>query len=244
MIKTVVMRRIIQIEETVNHEETREEYWKDFQTAFMDCMGLLTKYVNNDKILDVLFPEFNLLRSKIKDRKYRDNMRAALKHVMTILKKGDFALAFQTGACSLCDDYFTTSSGQADERKLKKHLSSVHNIRTWCTGGANCTCIKDKKDQEVCLRELGECDPEDLVKEYKCRVLDCGSTFQCHDRLVQHSRAAHDVTANLKEAICLCCRQLWRSKCELYRHLYRNPDHKRAAEKALIQKGHENWCST
>ena len=242
MIKTVVMRRIIQIEETKNSEEERKAYWEDFQTSFMDCMGLLTKYVNNGKILDVLFPQFNLLKSKVKDRNYLNNMKAALKHVMTILKKGDFALAFQAGACCLCDEYFTGRSGQADERRLKKHLASAHNIRTWCTGGATCTCIKDKEGQDVCLLELGECDPGELEKEYKCRVTDCASSFLCHDRLVQHLRDVHHLFAHMKHAICPYCCQSWRSKCELYRHLYRTHDHKRAAERALIQKGHENWC--
>ena len=244
MIKTVVMRRIIQIEERNFTFEERKEYWQDFQTAFMDCMALLTKYVNNDKILDVLFPRFNLLRSKIKDSKYRSNMKAALKHVLTILQKGDFDLAFQPGACSLCDEYFTTSAGQSDEKKLKAHLASAHALRTWCTGGATCTCIKDKAGQDMCLLDLGKCEPGELEKEYKCRVGDCGSTFQCHDRLVQHCRDAHHLTANLKHAICPHCHTTFRSKCELYQHIYRkNPEHKGAAEKALIQKGHGNWCN-
>ena len=113
----------------------------------------------------------------------------------------------------------------------------MHDIRTWCSGGATCTCSKDSNELEVCIRALGECNPEEREKDYPCEI--CDKTFQCHDRLVQHIRNVHKMRAMLRNALCPHCKKRIMTKCGHSNHIWiKHPEFREAAEMTLNDKGH------
>ena len=135
MIKSIVMEKIMMVE---------DEYWNNLETAFVECTRLLIQRVKKRKIFDIIFPTFNILKNKIKDETYLDNMNKALANIKTLINDltQNIDILFYKGACCICNAKFTNSDGSCNEKGMKKHLATVHDIRTWCSGGITCTCIK------------------------------------------------------------------------------------------------------
>lgn len=235
MIKTVVMYKILAVGD--------DDYWNNLEKPFEECTELLVEFIKRRQISDVIFKSFNILTNKIKDETYLDNMDIALRNISCLLQDGDIDILFAIGVCSFCNQCFTNPDGDCDEKALKRHLAEEHDIRTWCNGGATCTCTKDPNEMEVCVRALGECNPEDREKDYHCTL--CDKIFACHDRLVQHVRNVHKERAMLRNALCPHCHRRIMTKCGLCNHIWiKHPEFREAAEMTLNDKGHEKLVAS
>eukprot|EP00092_Neocalanus_flemingeri_P068060 GFUD01083118.1.p1 GENE.GFUD01083118.1~~GFUD01083118.1.p1 ORF type:complete len:399 (-),score=101.42 GFUD01083118.1:185-1381(-) len=236
MIKTVVMHKILAVRD--------DDYWNNFEKAFEECTELLIRSVKRRNISDVIFPSFNILINKIKDKNYLENMDRAMKNIQLLIHDDHHIdTLFAVGACSFCYQIFTKSDGTSDEKFLKKHLAMDHDIKTWCSGGVTCTCTTNSNEMEVCMRSLGQCTPEDREKDYHCAM--CDKIFPCHDRLVQHVRNVHEKKAMLKNALCNHCQKRMMTKCGLYNHIWiKHPEFRAAAEMALNDKGHQKLVAS
>ena len=225
LIKTVVMQVIL-------GRPDLDWSSRNFACCFKTCMLHLTTGIQTDKIRDVFFP-LNLLKMVVPDEKLRGHLRLAMGRVGRLLGEDNVDEIFAANSCCFC-----SHRGSCRE-DVQNHLQTRHLIRTWCTGGATCTCETSAGGLSVCMRLLGACEPEDREKEFECP--DCDAVYPCEERLMQHARDAHDLTCLWpKKVVCVHCYKIIGHRCGLMYHIVaKHPKVRQAAVMTLRDKGHK-----